>query len=408
MAKLRNAAISVATTSVAGIAVFYQLYAKEFVFDTLGFGRTIEPIENFRWNCRRMTSAALEGCEDMWLDNQDRVLYAACSGSLSRGQWNPGLSKYNISGRRPGGSQLISIKIDEPTVDGFFPMRSVGKRGYKGVTGDQSLDLIGFDVDNSVPGELRFWLINQRPPVDTENNFLDASKVGANVTVDVFSLKKRSKYMNHLQTIVHSSVYSANNLALMGDGTFVLTNDHSGKVGMRKELDLFIGGGNVVHCQSTGDCKPVIGSSLKFANGIARDQDGLVYVAFTGSPYIGVYRFTKTGQLEGIDRIPTGMAADNLSVDSNGDIWAVGIPKVFDLVDSIVDPFNKESPSTIFKIHKSRDGKYKFTKVLEDRDARFVASATIAVFDSLRGRLFIGGAATPFVTVCEPIRLPQI
>jgi hypothetical protein len=142
------------------------------------------------------------------------------------------LSRYNVSGRRPGGSKLVAIHIDDPDPahDGHFRMHSIETEGYQGATGDKLLDLVGFDVDSSVPGELHFWLINQRPAVDAaKKTLLDASKVGANVTVDVFRHWKGSTRMSHLKTIVHPLVYSANNLALLGDGTFLVSNDHSGK-----------------------------------------------------------------------------------------------------------------------------------------------------------------------------------
>lgn len=87
---------------------------------------------------------------------------------------------------------------------------------------------------------------------------------------------------------------------------------------------------------------------------------------------------------------------------------------MLNLIDAINDPFNKGSPTTTFKIHRTVDGMYQVTKVLEDGEAKFVSGATVAVFDSATGRLFVGGtyghvltwdstgAATPFVMVCEP------
>lgn len=74
---------------VAILAAFYQFWLKGFVFDVLGVGRAVEPIENFPWECRRVVHSQLEGCEDLYLDEVDRTLYAACSGSVARGQWNP-------------------------------------------------------------------------------------------------------------------------------------------------------------------------------------------------------------------------------------------------------------------------------------------------------------------------------
>jgi hypothetical protein len=85
MALVRNSAIA-----VAAFAAIYQLWFKGFVFDVLGVGRALEPIENFPWDCRRVMHSQLEGCEDLFLDEEGRVLYAACSGSIARSQWNPG------------------------------------------------------------------------------------------------------------------------------------------------------------------------------------------------------------------------------------------------------------------------------------------------------------------------------
>lgn len=71
------------------IVAFYQLYMKELLFDIIGVGRVLQAIERFPYQCRRIQHELLEGCEDIWLDNEARVLYLACSGCLSRTQWNP-------------------------------------------------------------------------------------------------------------------------------------------------------------------------------------------------------------------------------------------------------------------------------------------------------------------------------
>jgi hypothetical protein len=91
MSFVRNSAVA-----VAALAAIYQFWLKGFVFDVLGVGRTVEPIKNFPWNCRRVTDPQLEGCEDLFLDEEGRVLYAACSGSVARSQWNPGYGGLRI------------------------------------------------------------------------------------------------------------------------------------------------------------------------------------------------------------------------------------------------------------------------------------------------------------------------
>jgi len=73
---------------VAFSAAFYQFWLKHSLFTVLGVGRAVEPIENFPFSCRRLVHKQLEACEDLWLDEEGRVLYAACAGSIARGQWN--------------------------------------------------------------------------------------------------------------------------------------------------------------------------------------------------------------------------------------------------------------------------------------------------------------------------------
>jgi hypothetical protein len=71
-------------------AFFYQWYLKDLLFVTMGIGRTLQSIDDFPYTCRRLRHERLEGCEDLWLDDEGRVLYAACSGSVARSQWNQG------------------------------------------------------------------------------------------------------------------------------------------------------------------------------------------------------------------------------------------------------------------------------------------------------------------------------
>lgn len=139
------------------------------------------------------------------------------------------MNKFNISGRRPEGSQLMAIYIDQPTQDDFLYMHPIIPKGYAGALGDSKLDLIGFDAAKIIGSRLQFWLINQRPPVGIDGRAAHAPTTGANVTVEVFAYGKGAKEMVHIKTIANRDIYSGNGIALTEDGGFLLTNDHSGK-----------------------------------------------------------------------------------------------------------------------------------------------------------------------------------
>ena len=123
----------------------------------------------------------------------------------------------------------MALNIDSPGTNDMFEIHGIEPVGYDGATGDGTLDLLGFDVEVVDAATLRFWLINHRPPVDANKTAIDATKVGANSTIDVFELKRGNDKMVHVKTVFDPEVKTPNNIAAMGDGSFVATNDHSAK-----------------------------------------------------------------------------------------------------------------------------------------------------------------------------------
>lgn len=72
-------------------AYFWQVFLHDFVFYTLGVGREYNRIEDYPYSCKQIRHPLLESCEDLALDEETRTLYAACSTSLGRKGWSPGL-----------------------------------------------------------------------------------------------------------------------------------------------------------------------------------------------------------------------------------------------------------------------------------------------------------------------------
>ena len=82
---------------VLGLATLYQFFLHTYLFNVLGLGRTIQVIEDFPYDCRRIEHEQLEACEDLWLDNEDRKLYLACTGTVARKAWSPTYSTHLAS-----------------------------------------------------------------------------------------------------------------------------------------------------------------------------------------------------------------------------------------------------------------------------------------------------------------------
>jgi hypothetical protein len=145
------------------------------------------------------------------------------------------MNQVNVTGRRPGGSELIALDIDNPGADGLFNFRAIKPTGnYKGATGNKDLDLLGFDALVLDDNTIQFYFVNQRPPVGPSYDIIDASKTGDNSTVEIFEMKRGEETMRHVRTIFSNEIWTPNRVAALGDGSgaFLVTNDHSVRVGM--------------------------------------------------------------------------------------------------------------------------------------------------------------------------------
>lgn len=202
-----------------------------------------------------------------------------------------------------------------------------------------------------------------------------------------------------------------------------------------RQLDYFLGGGNVAYCSGSGDChvaysgneidETLLSSStpnsldrnpyleplrkllprpkLKFPNGLTRGLDGLYYVP---SAIDGKVRFfkldTEYNTLRPLGIINVGMPLDNISPDANGDLYAAAFPDLIQAGKAFADPYNEISPVTIWRIRKTvdrRDGVvvsvgYRVEKVLEDRESKVLSGSTTVRHDVKTGRLFISGKLT--------------
>ncbi|ESZ95425.1 hypothetical protein SBOR_4166 [Sclerotinia borealis F-4128] len=377
--------------------VFYQTILKDWLYLNFGIGRVHNRIEDFPYTCRRLEHPLLSSCEDLFLDHEDRTLYAACSTVESRRGWSPGGDLYNVS-KRTLKDHVSVLNIDEPEDDGLYGLYQLEiTGGYKGVDSHNSLDVHGFDVEYMPDSRLRFWMINHRPPVDESGNFLDAATLGANSTVEVFDLAPGSTKLEYVKTIADPIIQTPNGIAATRDGGILFLT-----YAQIRSLDMVIGGGNIAMCGFDNQCYS--GPSNRFPNGIVQGQDGLYYVASSIRGKVTVYSLETNHTLTQVDEIDLHMPLDNLSVDANGDILAAGFPDILKLIKSVTEP-TVNVPSTAFRIRKfdAADGgwKYVVTKILEDIEAKVLSASTSVAHDPKTGRLFFGAITAPFVVVCD-------
>lgn len=135
----------------------------------------------------------------------------------------------NISARTQK-DHISVLSLDDPGKDGFYGLHTLTiPTTYRGATGGQDIDLHGMDVEVLPDNRLRFWLINHRPPIDVEGRLMNATKFGANSTVEVFEMERGAKSLEFVKTIASNVIVTPNGIAATGDGGFVITNDHAAK-----------------------------------------------------------------------------------------------------------------------------------------------------------------------------------
>lgn len=276
--------------------------------------------------------------------------------------------------------------------------------------------MLGFDVRaDKNTDTLRLLLINHRPPFDPiTSEPLNAAVVGANSTIEQFITKAGSSSMRHVRTYAHPVIETPNRIAWVNDHAFVYTNDHSAKVGLRRKLDIFLGGGSVGYC-SRNQCNIAWNSGFNFPNGLVKGRDGLIYVPNTIDGTIDVFSLGEDHMLKQVNHIVVGLPLDNLSVDKNGVIFAAAFPKVYKQLQAAKNPFHVDPPTAVFKITRGGKGydgvgrkghlehheaDYYVEKLFED-DGSLLPSTSTAVHDVETGRFFLGSPVSPYIVICE-------
>lgn len=176
-----------------------------------------------------------------------------------------------------------------------------------------------------------------------------------------------------------------------------------------------MGGGNVVYCDRNR-CHTVV-PDTKLPNGITRSRDGLIYIASMVPGEINVYSLTSKRELKLEDTIEIGYPIDNLSIDSDGDIFVATFPRLYEMIEAFKD-HSLSASTSIFKVSRDEEkvkgepkrqsidafgGDYIVEKILED-DGSLLSGTTTAVHDPKAGRIFLSGVIQPNVVVCEPRR----
>lgn len=221
------AVVSVRAAAVVALmaAALYQTFLRDMI-TTLGIGRQTQTVSEFPYTCRRIGTDVLQACEDMWLDEEDRTLYLACSSVPHRQYWLPNMGHNNATGRYMK-EAIVALDIDKPAGEGF-QQRVLKTPGFRGTAGEGALH--GLAVSGrKIPGtsKIQFYVVNNKPAVAADESGAVSEVTGLNATIELFEHENGSSDMKFVRTFAHELIATPNNIALLPDDSgFYFTNDH--------------------------------------------------------------------------------------------------------------------------------------------------------------------------------------
>ncbi|WP_299215799.1 SMP-30/gluconolactonase/LRE family protein [uncultured Aquimarina sp.] len=199
--------------------------------------------------------------------------------------------------------------------------------------------------------------------------------------IEVFTM--RDKNLVHEKTLTHPSLVSPNDLVLIDENRFYVTNDHKYTDGFGKVLEEYLGLSisNVLYYD--GENYTEVADGIAYANGINYDpKRNLLFVASPRGFLVKVYSRNADGSLEFIEDIPCGTGVDNIEIDTNGNLWVGAHPNLLRF-GSYAKGKKETSPSEIIKVTYRGKNDYDIEQVYTNDGTVMSGSTVAAPFEDL-------------------------
>ncbi len=200
-------------------------------------------------------------------------------------------------------------------------------------------------------------------------------------SIEVFSLYNQT--LTHKRTITHPSLISPNDLVLIDENRFYVTNDHGYTEGIGKFFEEYLGlsVSNVLYFDGKKFIE--VADGIAYANGINFDpKRNLVYVASPRGFEIKVFTKHEDGTLDFIENIPCGTGVDNIEIDLEGNLWSGGHPNLLRF-KAYAKGDKETSPSEIIKITYKGNKDYKVESVYTEDGSTMSGSSSATSFGDL-------------------------
>jgi arylesterase / paraoxonase len=197
-----------------------------------------------------------------------------------------------------------------------------------------------------------------------------------------------------VQVFEHELIRTPNDLTVVGESEFYVTNDHKFTSGRGHAIESFLRLplSDVVHVK--GSTYQVALKNVPFANGIVWDPERRqIFVASTTRREVWVCNVGADSRLVRTRTFSTDMLVDNIEIGTDGKLWIGGHPKIIAFLRHAKDA-NALSPSEVIALDPTTGS---YTTIYEN-DGSQLSGCTVGA--NWRNRLLIGSVAEPFILDC--------
>lgn len=241
------------------------------------------------------------------------------------------------------------------------------------------LNIHGITSRKNTDGSWTIFAINHAPDKD-----------------EVLVFKFINNHITLKETITSDIIYQLNDIVLVGDNRFIVTQDHYFKNKYMKLIENFARLGLSKMLYYDGKKFTPLGPGFTFANGITLIAPNKIAVASMLNKSIIVFDVTTTASIKKEYTIDLDFFPDNLSYakDTN-DLIISGHYKILTLKKHSENPHKVVSPSKV--ISYNLESKNKSTLVSSERPA--YSGVSVAIRD--KGHLFIGYIYQDYIMDCK-------
>ncbi|MFT7154618.1 MAG: arylesterase/paraoxonase [Bacteroidia bacterium] len=310
-----------------------------YTFISTGFFRTVE--NSFEGEV--IKEIALKGAEDITISYTDSFALISATAKL---QFPP-------IGQEHGGLYLMELKSGDFVV--------------KHLTADFALPF--------APHGISMLKTNSTYTVAVVNHTVEGH------TIEFFSLYDEK--LTHIRTQKSTSLISPNDIVLLDEKRFYVTNDHGYEHGTGRLVEEYgnLAISNVVYFD--GQDYSEAAGGISFANGINIDRErNLVFVASPRRFLVKVYESNDDGTLAFIEDIPCGTGVDNIEFDTEGNLWIGCHPNLLRFT-AYAKGKKETTPSELLRITYRSKGDFSVESVYTNDGSTLSGSTVAAPFGDL-------------------------